>query len=74
MDLRIGNKVKYSAKWLRSTGTYTGPLPFARGHITEIRAFSKSGLATVKWDNDYDNEVPTKILCANLVLSKASEA
>ena len=43
----VGAKVRYSAKFLRSTGQYTGDVPFARGVITALRPMGDSTIATV---------------------------
>jgi len=67
-NIIIGDRVGYAAAWLRSTGNYTGALPFARGTVTKLEKFGGPGwaLATVKWENDHFDEVPTTILDCNL--------
>jgi len=67
----VGDRVKYSAAWLRSTGTYAGTLPHARGVVTAILPkFGRDGLATIAWDRE---GVPEKVLVANLVKVGAIE-
>ncbi len=56
-----GDRVKYSALFLRAICAYTGPLPFARGKVTRV----KNGIASVTWDMPKD--VPAKVHVANLV-------
>jgi len=49
--LCVGDKVRYSAQFLRSTGMYAGPVPHARGTITKLETFSPGAIfATVEWD------------------------
>ena len=62
---KIGDKVKYSVRFLRSIGAYTGDLPFARGIVLEVKnqAYSPA-LVTVQWNND----APCKVLASNLAL------
>jgi hypothetical protein len=49
-DIRPGDRVAYSAKFLRSIGCQTGPMPFARGRVITMRHYSGATLATVEWD------------------------
>ena len=56
---RVGDRVKYSARWLRSVGMYTGPIPFTKGTITAI----ENGIATIAWE---DPDIPAKVHIANL--------
>jgi hypothetical protein len=66
--MKIGDKVAYSVKWLRSCGIYTGPIPFARGVVTGIARmgsrYDGTTIATVDWGDD---EIPSKVNAANLV-------
>jgi hypothetical protein len=62
--IQIGDKVAYSATFLRSTGNYTGPIPHARGTVTELKVLSPDvTLATVDWNDD---EVPIRVNVKNL--------
>jgi hypothetical protein len=63
--LAVGDKVAYSADFLRSVGAYTGPLGTARGTITALEPFSRGAimLATVDWHNP---EIPPKVNVKNL--------
>jgi hypothetical protein len=63
--LAVGDKVAYSADFLRSVGAYTGPLGTARGTITKLEPFSRGAimLATVDWHNP---EIPPKVNVKNL--------
>ena len=64
--LKIGDHVAYSNRFLRSTGLYTGEIPFARGRVIATDSFPGGGqLVTVDWGNP---DIPQKILAANLVL------
>jgi hypothetical protein len=62
--IRCGDKVKYSRNFLRSTGMYTGDIPFAKGIVTNIKDY-RGGLkiATIDWRNP---EIPEKVNTKNL--------
>jgi len=59
----VGDKVGYSKKFLRSISQYTGPLPFARGTVTEIKDYGGIAIAAIDWDT---NEAPEKVNVRNL--------
>lgn len=61
--IKVGSIVRYRQDFLRSTGMYTGPIPFARGRVTRIEPFG-GGLATIAWDKP---GVPDRVLVANLI-------
>jgi hypothetical protein len=63
-DIRPGARVAYSAKFLRSIGCQTGPLPFARGHVVTMRNYPGATLATVAWN---DPSMPAGVNVANLI-------
>lgn len=50
--LNIGDRVAFSAKFLRAIAVYTGPKPFLRGTVIEIQPFGSDvpDLVTVAWD------------------------
>lgn len=63
--IAIGDKVAYSAAWLRSTGQMAGDIGHARGVVTELKVLSADVvLAVVDWGDD--PEIPTKINVRNL--------
>jgi hypothetical protein len=63
---KLGDKVAYSVKFLKSTGTYTGDLPRARGTITNIHMLGgDTQLCTVDWENP---NIPDKVIGPNLIL------
>jgi hypothetical protein len=69
-ELRIGDRVRYSTAFLRSTGMYSGPMPFARGIVTGLDAgFGGKGayLATIDWG---DPDIPERVLSSNLQLDR----
>lgn len=74
--IATGDRVRYSAKFLRSVGLFTGPIPFAIGTVENLAPFGSPGryLATVKWDNDANGELPSRILSVNLVCVGRPEA
>lgn len=64
--MRIGDRVRFKAEWLRSTGSFTGPVPFARGTVTRIEPLHRSerSVVWVQWDEA--EGVPPKALNVNL--------
>ena len=63
-NINIGDKVCYSANYLRSTGQYTGDIPFARGIVTKLKDYGDDFiLATISWNNE---DVPAKVNVKNL--------
>ena len=64
--MMIGDRVAYSANFLRSIGAQTGELGQARGTIQAIERLAKCGveLAHVKWGSpDVPERVNVKNLC-----------
>jgi hypothetical protein len=59
----VGDRVRYTAAFLRSTGMYTGAIPQARGTITALEPFGGAVLATIDW---CDADVPPRVITANL--------
>ena len=50
--LQVGDRVRYSAMFLRSTGQYLGEVPQAKGVITGIDGLgSDTRIADVRWEN-----------------------
>ena len=47
-----GDKVAYSAAFLRSTGQYTGDIPFLRGEIVAVEPLGERQLCTIQWSLD----------------------
>ena len=67
----VGSKVKYSAKWLKSTGQYTGAICFAIGIITELQTVgARLTLARIDWDCP---DIPERVNIANLTLKGRPE-
>jgi hypothetical protein len=70
VSLQVGDRVQFSAKFLRSTGQYTGPVPFLKGTIEEIQPLGAGKdplmLATIKWEGDPDEEEPKRVNVKNL--------
>jgi hypothetical protein len=59
----VGDRVRYTADFLRSTGMFTGAIPQARGTITTLEPFGEAVLATIDWGNV---DVPPRVITANL--------
>jgi hypothetical protein len=53
----VGDKVAYSAQFLRSTGMQCGPVAAARGKLTAIKPLASLELAVVDWD---DADIPVR--------------
>lgn len=72
-DFTEGDRVAYSATFLRSTGNFTGRLPFLRGTVKETEAFGDTQLCVVKWDNyvvesSYHRDGFGRVISPNLIL------
>jgi hypothetical protein len=68
--IEVGSEVKYSREWLKSTGTYTGELPFAKGKVTAIKDLGGLQIATIDWNNE---EIPARVNVKSLVLANQPE-
>jgi hypothetical protein len=66
--LRPGDRVRFSRRWLQSTCSYTGDLPFLRGTVQEVRQLSKRGdtYCRVLWDQLYFETWHTSVFSSNL--------
>ena len=71
-DFKVGDRVKYSVEYLRSTGQYTGDICFAKGVVTKIEPWPSSDrtLVSVDWN---DPAIPVKVLNMNLAQASAME-
>lgn len=66
-EIKPGDRVKYSARFLRSIACHTGPACFATGTVTTTNRYGgRSGVtvATVAWDDPHEGEA---VNVANLV-------
>ena len=63
MSIQVGDRVAYSAKFLRSIGCYSGDMPHARGTVTALQPLGQTTLAVVDWNTD---EIPRRVNTANL--------
>ena len=52
-SIEVGTRVAYSHKFMQDAGSFTGPMPFRRGVVTELQEIG-SGivLATIAWDGE----------------------
>jgi hypothetical protein len=66
-DIRPGARVAYSAKFLRSIGCQTGPMPFARGRVIVMRHYAGATVATVATVAWNDPAMPAGVNVANLI-------
>jgi hypothetical protein len=66
--INVGDRVAFSAAFLRSTGQYTGDVPFLRGEVTGVSLdIPGCRLLIVEWDREWDRDAST-VNAANLVL------
>ena len=61
--IEVGDKVAYSASFLRSIAAHAGEMPHARGFVQELQTIGETTLALIDWNND---EIPPKVNVANL--------
>jgi hypothetical protein len=72
-QIAIGDRVKFSVGYCRSTAQYTGPVPFARGRVMRLREVAPGFvLAAVKWDRER-SVLPDVTNLANLAHEKDPE-
>ncbi len=64
--IQVGDRVAYSTIFLRSTGQYTGDVPFARGTVVSLLPLGGRAavIAEIDWHSD---ELPPRVHVANLV-------
>jgi hypothetical protein len=66
-SLNVGDRVAYSAKFLRSICDYSHDSASMRGTVTKLTSYGHSCMiAGIKWDNDND-ELRAGANVANLV-------
>jgi len=63
-QLQPGDRVAYSAQFLRSIGCQTGELPAARGTVEAIENLGSTQLARIAWDTP--GNLPQRVAAANL--------
>jgi hypothetical protein len=62
--IQVGEIVGYSKAFLKSTGQYTGDVPFARGMVTALHSLgTETILAEVEWDKA---DLPSRVNVKNL--------
>lgn len=65
--ISIGDRVRFSSAWLRSTSSATSPVARLRGTVIEVKSLGSSNqYATIEWDSLYFAERQTTVLCSNL--------
>ena len=63
-EIQAGDRVQYSATFLRSIGTHTGELCFAVGTVAEVEHHGGTTLAVIDWTI---SRMPRCVNVANLV-------
>jgi hypothetical protein len=65
--INVGDRVAFSRAWLRSTGHFTGEVPFLRGVVRDVvrigSGFDVPAIVTVAWDGAHEQ----RVLACNLV-------
>jgi hypothetical protein len=73
----LGDKVAYSAAWLKSTGMRTGDYPFLRGTVVAVQDMSEVQLVTIEWtlrgkpypmSSQYHDDGFGRVIAPNLTL------
>jgi hypothetical protein len=62
-EIKAGDSVAYSRRFLQSTGQYTGDAPLARGRVLGLKTLGGVVLAEVEWDRP---DLPGKVDVKNL--------
>ena len=62
-EIKVGDRVCYSRRFLQSTGQFTGNIPHARGVVTALVELGGTTLAEIDWSDD---ETPARVNVANL--------
>ena len=70
-EIELEMRVQYSARWLRSTGQLTGPVPFRKGTVRGLETTVGPGVqlqvAVVDWDDGaLCGEGANRVLTCNL--------
>jgi hypothetical protein len=63
--INVGDRVAYSAAFLRGTGQFTGDVPHARGEVKALLPLGETTLAEIAWDRP---DLPARVNVANLCL------
>ena len=71
-SVKFGDEVRYSQKFLRSIGQYTGPMCFAKGRVIATQPFGVDRcLAVIDWQGE---DLPRKVLDSNLTVTGSKKA
>lgn len=61
-QITAGDRVAFSAAFLRSTGQFTGRVPFLRGDIASLDDLGSCVLALIQWNDGTESRVNVKNL------------
>jgi hypothetical protein len=73
----VGDRVAYSAAWLKSTGQRTGDIPFLRGAVVSVADFGAVQLCVIAWTlngvpyampSQYHDDGLGRVIAPNLTL------
>ena len=61
---KVNDNVMFSREFLRSTGQFTGPVPFAKGRVVWVEQLNpKLFIVTVNWGDN----MKSRVLSSNLI-------
>lgn len=61
--VKVGDKIAYTAAFLRGTGQYTGDVPQAKGIVLALVPLGETVLAEIAWDTP---DLPRRVHVANI--------
>lgn len=61
--IAVGDTVRYSSAWLRSTGQHSGDICFAKGTVLALTGTKDYTIAQIEWDTP---DLPARVNVANL--------
>lgn len=69
-DIAVGDTVRYSSAWLRSTGQHTGDICFAKGKVLALTGTQDYTIAQIDWDPP---DLPARVNVTNLERIRQTE-
>lgn len=63
-NIALGDRIAYSADFLRSIGCYAGDMPAGRGIVKSLKQIGSMTLAHIEWEGDA--ELPQTINVNNI--------
>jgi hypothetical protein len=63
--IKVGDRVGYRVRFLRSIGATRGDMAQAKGTVTSLEPFGSGMLAVIAWESPYQ-DMPERVLDQNL--------